>query len=838
MCIQQKPLKYLAYVFCYFLCLPITFSQSSVSDSLKSLTIYRAAPTKINNLVHTKLDVNFDYKKAYLHGKAWITLTPHFYPTDSLTLDAKSMDIKNVSLFNGDVYTSLNYKYDSLTLRINLGKTYRSTEKYTIYIDYTAKPNQYKGKGSMAITDDKGLYFINPDSSIKSKPVQIWTQGATESSSVWFPTIDKPNQKTTQEISMTVPDKYVTLSNGALTAQQRNKNGTRTDTWKMEQAHAPYLFMMAVGDFKIYHDKYKDIPVDYYLEPAYAPYAKDIFGKTPEMIDFFSKKLGVAYPWNKYAQIVVRDYVSGAMENTTATLHGAFVQQTKRELLDGSNGEAVIAHELFHQWFGDYVTTESWSNISVNESFADFSETLWAEYAEGKDAGEAYNQDAMQTYLLAPKAKLGNLVRFHYTQKEDVFDLVSYQKGGRILNMLRNYLGEDAFFKGLKKYLTDNAFGTAEVHQLRLAFEAVSGRDLNWFFNQWFYNSGHPQLNISYKWDNKSKTQFVYLNQTQPQKAFILPMKIDLYVNGKTKRVDYSMRSKSDTLSFQLDSKPELVNVDAEKVLLVDKKDHKSIDEFAFQYANGPSYIDRLEAVEAAMEMQKPGAREILIKALKDPYFGLRIEAINNLKLRDEETKNLVLASIVEFAKSDPKTLVRATAISSLANLQDTTYLPLFTEALQNTSYAVAGAALDAIAAIDIKLAKTLTKDLEKESKGPLVAAIVNVYGIEGGDDEFPYVHQSFEEASVQLQVQMVSAFAAILMNVQRTDYIQKGVSILQQFALKYKSHGIHKYVSAMLKNVLLAKQDDLLKAGAENKEVLKTQINLVENTIADIDEN
>ena len=433
------------------------FAQKKDIDEINKLEIYRASATKINDLVHTKLDVKFDYAKAYLYGKAWITLKPHFYPTDSLTLDAKGMDIKSVALTEGTKNTLLKYNYDGLFLKLNLGRTYKAGINYTVYINYTAKPNEYKSKGSAAITNAKGLYFINADSTVKGKPVQIWTQGETEGASVWFPTIDRPNQKTTEEISMTVPDKYNTLSNGALISQKKNANGTRTDTWKMDQPHSPYLFMMAVGNFKVYRDKWKNIPIDYYLEPAFAPYAKAIFGKTPAMMDFYSKKLGIDYPWNKYAQIVVRDFVSGAMENTTATLHADYVQQTPRELLDGSAGEQTIAHELFHHWFGDYVTAESWSNLSVNESFADFSETLWLEHAYGKDAGDAHNYESLQAYLADPSAKAKHLIRFDYNDKEDMFDVVSYQKGGRVLNMLRNYLGEDAFFKGLNLYLRANA---------------------------------------------------------------------------------------------------------------------------------------------------------------------------------------------------------------------------------------------------------------------------------------------------------------------------------------------------------------------------------------------
>jgi aminopeptidase N len=215
------------------------------------MKIYRATQPRINDLIHTKLDVRFDYKKRYLYGKEWVTLKPHFYPTDTLRLDAKGMDIKNISVVKNGKNIPLKYKYqDSLSLAIQLDKVYHNNETYTVYIDYTSKPNELHVKGSAAINDAKGLYFINPDGTEKDKPTQIWTQGETESSSCWFPTIDQGQQKTTEEIAMTVPAKYVTLSNGLLKSQKVNGDGTRTDVWKQDLPHSPYLFMMAVGDFK------------------------------------------------------------------------------------------------------------------------------------------------------------------------------------------------------------------------------------------------------------------------------------------------------------------------------------------------------------------------------------------------------------------------------------------------------------------------------------------------------------------------------------------------------------------------------------------------------------
>jgi len=262
----------------------------------------RESYPRTNDLVHTKLDVKFDYDKSYLYGKEWLTLQPHFYPTDSLLLDAKGMEIKELSIVKGTVKTPLKYTYDGWQLNVKLDKTYQGKENYTIYIDYISKPNEVKVKGSLAINDAKGLYFINPKGEEKDKPTQIWTQGETEANSVWMVTIDKPNQKTTEEIYMTVPAKYVTLSNGLLKSQKKNADGTRTDYWKMDLPHAPYLFFMGVGDYRITKDSYKGKEVSYYVEKEYDAVARKIFGNTPEMIKFFSEKLGVDFPWAKYAR--------------------------------------------------------------------------------------------------------------------------------------------------------------------------------------------------------------------------------------------------------------------------------------------------------------------------------------------------------------------------------------------------------------------------------------------------------------------------------------------------------------------------------------------------------
>ena len=773
-----------------------------------AMSIYRATPTKINDLVHTKLDVRFDYKKRYMYGKEWVTLKPHFYPTDSLRLDAKGMDIKNISVVKNGAEHPLKYTYDSLSLNIHLDKTYTNNEQYTIYINYTSKPDLLKSKGSAAINSDKGLYFINPDSAEKGKPVQIWTQGESESNSAWFPTIDKPDQKTTDEISMTVPAKYVTLSNGRLASQKKNNDGTRTDTWIMDLPHSPYLFMMTVGNFKIYHDKWRNKPVDYYLEPAYAPYAKEIFGFTPEVMEFYSKTLGIDYPWNKYAQIVVRDYVSGAMENTTATLHGEQVQLTHREMIDGhGESEIDIVHELFHQWFGDYVTTESWSNLTVNESFADFSEMLWLEHKHGKDAGDAHSYEAMEQYLQDPANSTKDLVRFHYHDREDMFDAVTYQKGGRILNMLRNYLGDAAFFKGLNIYLKTNALKNGEAQQLRLALEEASGQDLNWFFNQWYYGAGHPVLKIDYKWDASSKTQYVYLQQTQDGDPFILPMAVDLYTNGKKERYQVWMRHKADTLSFHSAAKPELVNVDGDKVLLGIKIDNKTPEEFSYQYQHAPLYLDRYEAIEAAAPHQDNKLnRTIVIAALKDKYYGLRIKAIKALNLNNNEVRAEALPVLTSLAQTDENTLVRAAALTMLAGLKDQTYLALFKQSLNSQSYSVQAAALNGLNDLNPDEAFQAAKGLEKDSRGALTEKIITIYSEKGGDGEWPFVYNGYKALGLQGKAELIKNFALMTARVSNPQYVQQGIDELKEIAIRFKVYGALPAVVNMLGQIKVAK--------------------------------
>jgi aminopeptidase N len=746
---------------------------------------YRAVATKTNNLKHTKLVASFNYEKSQMNGEVWLKFQPHFYPTKKLVLDAKAMDIKEVALMNGTAKTKLSYTYDSLQLHIDLDKTYTAKESYTIYIKYIARPNEYKGKGSEAIRDAKGLYFINPLGTDKDKPTQIWTQGETEASSVWIPTIDKTNQKTTQEFYLTVPSKYVSLSNGLLVKQTDLKNGFREDVWKMDLPHSPYLFFIGIGDYAVIKDSYKGKEVSYYIEKPYEKVARKIYGNTPQMIAYFESKLGVAYPWSKYAQISGRDYVSGAMENTTATLHSDAVQQDARELIDGNNWESTIAHELFHQWFGDLVTAESWSNLTVNESFADYSQTLWFEHSQGKDAGAFENYTGLRSYLSSPSDAEKHLVRFFYQNQEDVFDLVSYQKGGRILNMLRHLVGDDAFFASLNKYLTDNKFSNGSAIKLKLAFEAVTGKDLNWFFNQWYFGSGHPYVRIQQKYMPDQQKVLVTIQQTQTQnKLFTLPVGIDVYVNGNRNHYEVWSKNKVDSFYFPAAVAPDNVNVDNDKILLWAKDESKPIEQYAYQFKHARNFMDRFEAAnEASTNLKNPAAKAIIEAAIKDTFHVIRSIALTSYNPTAIDAS--MEAQILELAAKDKVSSVREDAINVLSKINKPSFTPLYEKWVNDSSYTVAGAALAALEIVDsakaIDIAKAFSKQTLKKRLNTVVTTILTKYGDE---QMFDFVASTYGKLNIQSseKFEMTMPFAQLLIKTSDPVKFKKGIDLIVEF--------------------------------------------------------
>ncbi len=701
----------------------------SATINADTLAPYNPSNTFQHDLLHTKIEIDFDWAQKRANGKAALRLKPWFYATDRLTLDAKNFDVKSVTLANG---TPLKYDYNNEQLAIALNKTYSRTEEFEVVVTYTAKPDERESYGgSAAITQDKGLYFINPDGKEADKPRQIWTQGETESNSFWFPTIDKPNERCTQEMYITVENKYKTLSNGLFVSSKNNPNGTRTDYWKNDLSHAPYLFMMAVGEFAIVKDQWRGKDVSYFVEPKFEQYARDIFPYTTEMLEFFSTKLNYPFPWQKYDQVVVRDYVSGAMENTTAVIFGEYMQQTKRGLLDNNRtNEKVVAHEMFHHWFGDLVTTESWANLTMNEGFANYSEYLWLEHKHGAVVADEHMRTEHQGYMFSASDGGHPLIHFGYASREDMFDAHSYNKGGSVLHMLRNYVGDEAFFTALSTYLKRNQFTDVEAHELRLAFEDVTGQDLSWFFNQWYFAAGHPSLNITYNWDEATKTTEVTIEQQQLAEnkvpyIFQMPLAVEVYdASGKARREQIMVTKRKQAFRLKSDSKPAVVNVDADKAMLCVKIDNHSPEEWRALYKFGPKFLDRMEALQAlSAEEEKPN--DLLQTALSDKSAEIRDFALSSL----DPSLPGVAALLVPLAESDPVPTVRATAITALASLQDKQYVPVIAKGLApDAPYSVTGAALSALVALDPAAALDAAKALENDDNGEIIANLAQVY--------------------------------------------------------------------------------------------------------------
>lgn len=695
-------------------------------------TEYRATATRYWDITHTRVALHFNMERKTATGQVWIELEPYGAGgiQKEIILDAKSMRIDSVAVEGNDVtYT---YENDSLLIKF---KDYQLRPK-KLYIAYEAMPYKAISGGSSAITDDKGLYFINTDNSIPNKPVQIWTQGETQANSHWVPTIDKPNERFTTQIELTVPNKYVTLSNGELISKKEHGD-TRTDIWKMDKPIQPYAMMFAIGDYTIVEDgAWKSKPINYYVEPEFAPYAKGIFKNTGEMMDFFSEVTHTEYPWNKYSQVVVRDFVSGAMENTTASVFGEFVNKTSRELVDEDN-ENVVAHELFHQWFGDYVTAESWSNITLNESFATFGEQLWRRHKYGKVSEQVLAYDDLQTYLGQAKENDSPLVRYYYNDREDVFDRISYQKGATILHYLEGQITPKGFNLAMKKYLQGNRLNSAEVDNWRLVVEEVCGRDMNWFFNQWYFRGGHPVLEFSYKFDDNLKLVTIKVEQKQNE-LYKLPLYASIVTDNSRMNHPLDINSKTSTFTFSYPDgiRPTIIP-DAYHWLPGEIIDKKNAREWLTHYiaAEHDDYISKIHALaDNYTKLNNKDIQALFKLAIHDTLKEIRVKALEFiLKSEQESALKSWEPDMIYLAINDPSNHVRAAAFDVLGKWEIESAQEQMLEAINDSSYLVAGSALAALDNIEYKSIYDLSKSiLQTNPRGDLQSIAWIIVGKEG----------------------------------------------------------------------------------------------------------
>ncbi|GMQ28220.1 M1 family metallopeptidase [Algoriphagus confluentis] len=664
----------------------------------KLMENYQASAARDFDILHTDLDLSFDWANQSVIGRAILTVKPFFYAQKNLQLDAKDYDMGAVYLLEGETKQKLNYGYNERILSIYLPEEMTAEDTFRVEINYQAFPERNSGGGSEAITDTKGLYFIDPLDTIPGKPRMIWTQGETEHNSKWFPTIDRPNERFTQLFKLTVEDSLVTISNGRLILQEALGGGMRKDYWEMDLPHAPYLAALAIGNFAKVEDRYGDLPLGYYVEKGFEKGAAKVFENTPEMIAFFEEKLGYPFPWPKYDQIVVRDFVSGAMENTTASIFMENLLLDEREAID-SDWDYIIAHELFHQWFGDLVTAESWSNLTLNEAFANYSEYLWNEYKYGSDEAGLKLIAEMEGYFSESEEKLDQLIQFQYEDAEDLFDAHRYNKGGVILHMLRQYLGDEAFFMGLNDYLTKHAFQSVEVHDLRLAFERVSGKDLNWFFNQWFLDRGHPELkfDIDYSIPENILITVHQVQDLEKSPVFQFPLEVSWYEGKERKSKPFFVNKGFNQFALENGTPVTQIYLDEGKNLLSRRTGQMGAAQFQRQFEESILGVARYEALDSLVSQDaEEELMVILPQALQDSFWAIREKALGILQVDPSWPEQIpgIEDLVLTLAEKDPKNSVQAGALEVLASWNVEKYQPLFLRKVNAPSYLVAGSAL------------------------------------------------------------------------------------------------------------------------------------------------
>ena len=508
----------------------------------------RYAPDRPAAVGHIALTLSFDFDDHVLFGSCRTTFTAVGKPLRTLEMDADHLVIKNVRNARGK---KLAFGTSGGRLRIELGETLQPGKSSTVIVDYEARqPTQ-------------GIYFISPDKAYPKKPVQVWTQGQDQDAHYWFPCIDYPNAKATTEVIATVPASYFVLSNGTLVSTTSDKRAkTKTYHWKMETPHVTYLVSCVAGEFSEATELLDELPVSYYVTPGREADGARAFGKTPKMVKFFSDRIGVPYPYTKYAQIAVSDFIFGGMENTTATTQTDTTLHDARAHLDFSS-DPLVAHELAHQWFGDLLTCKDWSHAWLNEGFATYFEALFREYDLGADEFDYYRLQLAARYFDEDSKEYRRpIVTNVYAEPIDLFDRHLYEKGACVLHMIRRTLGDDLWWRAINRYVNDHKLENVETIDLVRAIESVSGRNMLQFFDQWVHRGGHPDLKVTYDYDDATALATVKVEQTQDPSdgtpVYAIPLTF-AFINGKTeRRMTGLLEQKEQTFTFALGQRPEI----------------------------------------------------------------------------------------------------------------------------------------------------------------------------------------------------------------------------------------------------------------------------------------
>jgi aminopeptidase N len=649
------------------------------------------------------LNLQFDWEHDQVAGTATISLSPLVKDLRIVELDAANMTFAGVKLASG---AALKYETDSgkQKLQITLDHPYQPVDELTLIIDYhTNGPVP----PSVALVGG-GLKFIKPTPDEPTRPKQVWSQGESEYNHYWFPCYDHPNDFFTTEIYATVAKPLSVISNGKLIDIKDHANGMQTFHWKIDQPHASYLTSIVVGEYVPVVQDYAGIPVITNVYPSEIEEGKVTAARMADMVKFFSEKTGLKYPYAKYAQTMARDF-GGGMENISATTQTDNMIHDSRTELD-QTADSLESHELAHQWFGDYVTCRSWSDIWLNESFATYFQAMWDEHHLGHDdflyRDVKNNQD--QYYEAWRQGRRRPIVTKNYTEPDAVFDTYAYPRGGAVLHMLRTYLGEDNWWRAIHHYLTKYANQPVDTEQFRIAIEEATGQSMDWFFDEWVYRMGHPVFQITKSYDAEAKKLTLNVKQTQktdpesqfPQvKLFQTPVDVEVVTASGTRVERVNIEAKEEqTLTFAADSEPVLVNFDYGDTLIKQVEFKKTNEELKYQVAQDQDLMGRIWALGQLSDRIKDQAtaapdREEITKQLADTlthdkFWGMRFEAAAVLTANSDFARAALIA-----ATKDEIAKVRVRAITSLALSKDPSLASVYQQLLNDRSYGVITAA-------------------------------------------------------------------------------------------------------------------------------------------------
>jgi len=639
------------------------------------------------DLQHSRIALRFDLDHKKVIGDVTHSLTILHDSTTRIVFDSVGLTIQNVAVNKSA--TKFETKDDKLI--ISLAAAAHAGERFDINIRYEAKPT-------------KGLYFILPDKDYPDRPKQIWTQGESEDTRYYLPTYDYPNDRLTTETILTVPAAWITVANGKLINVSDAGNGTKTWTWKESVPSSTYLITVVAGEFEEVKDSWRGIPVTYYAPKDRGDRLSVNYGRTPQMIELFSKKLGVDYPWEKYAQSMVDDFVAGGMENSSATTNTSSSLQHPKlapEFVTGQDD--LISHELGHQWFGDLVTCKDWGDIWLNEGFATFMEFVWTESHFGKDQADYERWQAAHEWFQEANLYSKPIVRHDFNDSSE-FDGNAYTKGGWVLYMLRHQLGEDAFYRGLKHYLEVNRGKNVVTADLVKAMEEATHNNVDQFFSQWLYGAGAPKFDLSYKYDDARHEVALTVKQTQKVEGrvglFRIPTEVEITTASGAKLfpITVSQEKESAIFTFPADSGPLMVLFDKGGHVLKSADFHKEKKEWLYQLKSAPDLADRADAIAALSKLK--GDDEVvaaLSDALRnDKSWGVRANAADALGQLGGSSASKQLLDALNAVKEP---WVRNRIVSSLANFKDDSAITakLTSIAGDDSSYRARAAALQAL---------------------------------------------------------------------------------------------------------------------------------------------